>query len=333
MAVSQTPRLGLTLWTEDTDPFTRSQMQDSHENLETRAARVVIGTSLPSPAAEYHKSFFFNTSNSRLFFYSAEDEFGSWEEVVGDFVSLETFNAKGDLVAGTADNTIGVVTVGSNNQRLVADSAQSTGLKWVSDTQNTVIDAKGDLTPGTADNTVGRLAVGTNGHVLIADSAETTGLRWGNSLSGYTLTSPTVNTATVNNPVFKSPEERWTVAATAATGTVSIDCLTSSAVYLNADATATWTTNFRGDSGTALSSVLEINDSISVILAVKQGATPYRTITFLVDNSVTPTVLWQGGTVPPSGNANSVDVYAFTLLRTAASAYTLFASQTQFKSV
>ena len=44
--------------------------------------------------------------------------------------SISNIDAKGDLLAGTADNTIGRVAVGSNGQVLVADSAQSTGLKW-----------------------------------------------------------------------------------------------------------------------------------------------------------------------------------------------------------
>jgi hypothetical protein len=38
--------------------------------------------------------------------------------------------AKGDLLVGTGSNTAQVLTVGSNNQTLVADSTASTGLKW-----------------------------------------------------------------------------------------------------------------------------------------------------------------------------------------------------------
>lgn len=332
MAVSQTPRFGLTIWSDDTDPFTRSQMDLSHQNIEDRAARVIAGTSFPTPNAQYARTFFYNTSTSQLYFYAADDEFGTWDEVVGNFIPLDIFNAKGDLPVATANDTVGILSAGSNNQRLAANSATATGLQWVSDTQNTVVDAKGDLIVGTSDNTVARLAAGTNGYTVVADSGQATGLVWSNSLSGYTISGSTISNATVTNPVFRSPEERWSVAATAATGTVNVDCLTSSAVYLTADATGNWTTNFRGDSGTALSSVLEVNDSISVILAVKQGATPYLSTTFRVDTSITPTVLWQGGTTFPAGNANSVDVYAFTLLRTGASTYTLFASQTKFAS-
>jgi hypothetical protein len=41
-----------------------------------------------------------------------------------------TIAAKGDLVAGTANDTYAALTVGANNTVLTADSAQATGLKW-----------------------------------------------------------------------------------------------------------------------------------------------------------------------------------------------------------
>lgn len=44
--------------------------------------------------------------------------------------SISTIDAKGDLLVGTADNTIGRLAVGTNNQILVADSTTGTGLKW-----------------------------------------------------------------------------------------------------------------------------------------------------------------------------------------------------------
>jgi hypothetical protein len=40
------------------------------------------------------------------------------------------FDAKGDILVGTAADTVGKLTVGSNNTVLVADSSTATGLKW-----------------------------------------------------------------------------------------------------------------------------------------------------------------------------------------------------------
>jgi hypothetical protein len=44
--------------------------------------------------------------------------------------SISNIDAKGDLLAGTADNTIGRLAVGTNGHVLTADSAETTGLKW-----------------------------------------------------------------------------------------------------------------------------------------------------------------------------------------------------------
>ena len=44
--------------------------------------------------------------------------------------TISTVDAKGDLLAGTADNTIGRLAVGANGTVLTADSAESTGMIW-----------------------------------------------------------------------------------------------------------------------------------------------------------------------------------------------------------
>ena len=44
--------------------------------------------------------------------------------------TISTIDAKGDLLVGTADNTVSRLAVGTNNQVLTADSTTATGLKW-----------------------------------------------------------------------------------------------------------------------------------------------------------------------------------------------------------
>ena len=133
----------------------------------------------------------------------------------------------------------------------------------------------------------------------------------------------------ITSGVLVSPEERWSISATAATGTVNVDTVTSTAVYYTSDASANWTFNFRGDGSTSLDSVLTTGDSITVAFAVTNGATAYYPTVFQVDGSaVTPK--WQAGSAPSAGNASSVDVYVFTVLKTASATFTVFASQTQF---
>lgn len=95
-----------------------------------------------------------------------------------DSVKKSTVAAKGDLYAGTANDTVGILTVGANERRLVTDSTQTTGLKYVADTTNYAIAAKGDLLAGTAADTLQAVTVGTDGSTLVADSTTTPGVAW-----------------------------------------------------------------------------------------------------------------------------------------------------------
>ena len=48
----------------------------------------------------------------------------------GAAIAKSIVDAKGDLIAGTADNTVARLAVGTNGHTLVADSSEATGLKW-----------------------------------------------------------------------------------------------------------------------------------------------------------------------------------------------------------
>jgi hypothetical protein len=93
-------------------------------------------------------------------------------------------DAKGDIIAASANDTPARLAVGTNDQRLVAASGEATGLKYVSDTQNTVIDAEGDLLVGDAADALQRLAIGTIGQVLTVDTAVDGKIKWSTPAGG-----------------------------------------------------------------------------------------------------------------------------------------------------
>ena len=111
-----------------------------------------------------------------------------WVPAPTDVATL--FDAKGDVLVATANDTPARLAVGSNGQVLTADSTQSTGVKWGTPASGSVasdaiFDAKGDLPVGTAADTAARLPVGTDGQTLTADSTQATGVKWATPASGF----------------------------------------------------------------------------------------------------------------------------------------------------
>jgi len=144
---------------------------------------------------------------------------------------------------------------------------------------------------------------------------------------GYLKTTNTG--AQLTRPVLTSALETITVSATAATGTVNVDLSTSSVFYYTSNASADWTFNFRGNSGTTLNSLLANGQSATVAFLVTNGSTAYKPTVFQVDGSaVTPK--WQNGTAPSAGNASSIDSYTFTIIKTASATFTVLGAQTKF---
>ena len=198
--------------------------------------------------------------------------------------------------------------------------------------------AEHTLTMGTG-KLLGRSTAGTG-------SAEELTVGSGLSLSGGTLTATGGVSLSANNTwtgtqsftgsssllaaVLTNAAEATTVSATAATGTINYDISTQSVLYYTSNASANWTLNVRHSSGTALNTALATGQTVTITFLVTQGGTAYYNNVFQIDGS-TVTPKWQGGTAPTSGNASGIDVYTYTIIKTGSAAFTVLASQTQFK--
>ena len=172
-------------------------------------------------------------------------------------------------------------------------------------------------------------AVDTN-TTQIATTAYVVGQGYLKSATASSTYAPLTN-ASLISPVLQSPEEVIAVSATAATGTINVDLALSAIHYYTANSAADWTFNFRGDGSTTLNSMINVGGTISVAFMITNGSTAYKPgSTPVTIDGVTVTPKWNGGTAPSAGNANSIDVYTFTIIKTASATYTVLGTQSKF---
>lgn len=161
------------------------------------------------------------------------------------------------------------------------------------------------------------------------------------SLTSLRVSSPklTFNPSTgilytniLNTPSLITPKifEPITVTASAPAASTSFYVLSQTLYYYTSAATTNWALNVTGDATpTTLDNVIAVGQSLTITIMVTNGATAYLPSSFSIDSTVR-TVKWQGGTAPTAGNPNSVDMWTYSIIKTAANTYTVFGSLTKF---
>ena len=326
-------------------------MQQTVMSFASSAART---TALSGVLAEGMVSYLQDTNS--LEYYDG----AAWISAVGDITGVTagtglTGGGTTGTVTLTLDPTVpfGYTTTATAAGTTTLTAASTyTQIFTGTTTQTIVLPVASTMTLGEAflihNNSTGALTVNSSGGNLVVTipagntymvtcilTSGTTAASWDADFTGTTsttgsgstvlstsptLTSPTINTAIQNNPVIKSPEERCTVSATAATGTIAFDTQTQGVLFYTTNASANFTLNF-----TNVNANLAVGDAISAVFLNTNGATAYYPTAFQVD-SVAVTPKWSGGTAPAAGNANSIDAYSFTIIKTAATpTYTVLA--------
>lgn len=208
---------------------------------------------------------------------------------------------------------------GNGGTAVTLDGVQTLTNKTIAFGSNTLTDVASTNTSQTLTNKTIAFGSNTLSNVLSDNTVQT-----------VTGTKTFAGTTSTLAAVLTNAAEVATISATAATGTINYDVTTQSVLYYTSNASANWTVNFRASSGTSLNTAMSTGQSITVAFLVTQGATAYYNNVVQVDgSSVTPK--WQGGTAPTAGNASSIDSYVYTIVKTGSAAFTVFASQTQFK--
>lgn len=240
----------------------------------------------------------------------------------------------GGVLYGSTTTAAGVTAAGTSGQGLVSNGASAPTFGVV-----------GVVGGGTGVATLTGIVKGSGTSAFTAATAGTdyTSPTGTENLSNKTITASSLNSSPIGASVAStgaftsltanavtSLGETTTVSATAATGTINYDVITQGVLYYTSNASANWTVNFRGNGSTSMNTLMAVGETRTVSFLVTQGSTAYYNNAVTVDgSSVVPK--WQGGSAPTTGNTSGIDVYTYSIIKTASATFTVLASQTQFK--
>lgn len=113
-------------------------------------------------------------------------------------------------------------------------------------------------------------------------------------------------------------------------GSVNIDVLDSTVFFFNANTTAAVTFNIRGNNTTTFDSVTTIGETTSLAIAVRHGTA--RHPANLSIDGVNQTLFYAGNTRPVNVSISSAEINLFTysIFKTASSVYTVISANTLF---
>jgi hypothetical protein len=261
------------------------------------------------------------------------------------FINVATYSVEDSLIYLASNNIINdIIDIGFIGGKNTGGTFSHTGLA------RDASDGKYKLFDGLPDNDhIGNVVTFANSYLAtLVANVEANTLTVVNGVSGnVNFDSGTLFVDALNNEVgvgTTTPEaalhvvgttsvreivERANVSATALGANLEISLINDGAVtYLSANSTANSTLNIRGNSTITLNTLMPTNRTLSVAVLVKNGATPYA-INFVQLDGANTTINWSGGTAP-TPNANAIDIYSFTILKTGSSAYTLLGAKQNF---
>ena len=168
-------------------------------------------------------------------------------------------------------------------------------------------------------------SLGTLSNITVTDGVVSGNITTGNITSSGNLTLA----GTLTGGAIRYMFENANIIAASPPVTTDINVISGAIQYWTGNVASNVVANIRGDANTPLNSLLAVGQSSTIAFMLPQ-ATAYFVNFVKVDNAnVTP--VWQGGSTTAVGNANSIDLYTFTVIKTANATFKVFASQTRYQ--
>jgi hypothetical protein len=126
--------------------------------------------------------------------------------------------------------------------------------------------------------------------------------------------------------------ETVNVQTTPISGNYNIHVAEATAYYFVGNTTGPVTFNLIGNNSTSLNSLLNVGQTASLAIALKQGATRYRANVFIDGVNPLSSVVWMGASQPAqlTAQSQSIDTYSITVIKTENNGYTVMVGNTTF---
>ena len=108
---------------------------------------------------------------------------------------------------------------------------------------------------------------------------------------------------------------------------LNIDLADGMVHYFTTQETTTSTPNIRFSSSATLDSNMSVGEAISVTIITTAAAAGYSAQLTIDGAAVTEN--WVGGSAPSDGGSSGVDIYAYTIIKTASATYTVIGNQSK----
>lgn len=163
------------------------------------------------------------------------------------------------------------------------------------------------------------LALPTTGTTLLSD---------GNTLT-FTQTQTFAGNTGALAFACNNIGEVVTIASSAPTATTNYDITTQSVIYNPVATTNNWTINFRANSTNTLNSIMSVGQAVTCVYIATVSAVSSYNNGYTVDGA-TVVPKWAGGVAPTIGYINSLNVYTYTLIKTANATWVVLANLQKF---
>jgi hypothetical protein len=140
----------------------------------------------------------------------------------------------------------------------------------------------------------------------------------------------TSNLTVTGTTSIAQAKEKVTVTGTGAGGAITFDALTQAVAYYNSSSTSNFTVNIRGNSTTTLNTVMNVGESLTVVVISTQGASSFYLTGITIDGTATGVTTRWATQSPTAGGTSCIDAYTLTIIKTASATFTVLAAQTKF---